>query len=67
MYYVLRITEGRKVVFSLRVNSMDDAFKWISKFESNPIYTYRIIPKQSYKKEPIVRQHSSELEAHRGV
>lgn len=55
MYYELRITEGRKVVFSLRVNSMDDAFKWISKFESNPIYTYRIIPKQAYKKEPIVR------------
>lgn len=55
MYYELRITEGRKVVFSLRVNSMTDAFKWISKFESNPIYTYRIIPKQSYKKEPIVR------------
>lgn len=29
--------------------------EWISKFESNPTYTYRIIPKQSYKKEPIVR------------
>ena len=49
MYYELRITEGRKVVFSLRVNSMDDAFKWISKFESNSTYTHRIIPKQSYK------------------
>jgi hypothetical protein len=45
MCYEARIKDGRKVVFSLVVNSMDDALEWFVRFESKGTYTYCIIPK----------------------
>lgn len=48
MYYEARIKQGRKVVFSYNVTSMDDALEWFVKFSctSNLMdLTFHIIPK----------------------
>lgn len=48
MYYEAKIKQGRKVVFSYRVISMDDALDWFVKFSSNfneMELTFHIIPK----------------------
>lgn len=47
MYYEARIKQGRKVVFSYDVTSMDDAFEWFVKFSSSSNLmdlTFHIIP-----------------------
>lgn len=48
MYYEARIKQGRKVVFSYNVTSMDDALDWFVRFSSNSNFmelTFHIIPK----------------------
>lgn len=48
MYYEARIKQGRRVVFSYNVVSMDDALDWFVKFSSNSNLmelTFHIIPK----------------------
>lgn len=48
MYYEARIKQGRKVVFSYNVTSMDDAFEWFIRFSSNSNLTdlsFHILPK----------------------
>lgn len=48
MYYEARIKQGRKIVFSCNVTSMDDALDWFIKFSysSNLMdLTFHIIPK----------------------
>lgn len=48
MYYEARIKQGRKVVFSYNVTSMDDALDWFIKFSSSSNLmdlTFHIIPK----------------------
>lgn len=48
MYYEARIKQGRKVVFSYNVTTMDDALDWFVRFSSNSnlmSLTFHIIPK----------------------
>lgn len=48
MYYELRITKGRKVVFSMYVVTMEEALDWFLKYEAEqPISdcVFQIIPK----------------------
>ena len=48
MYYEARIKQGRKVVFSYVVTSMDGALVWFSNFSSSSNLmdlTFHIIPK----------------------
>lgn len=48
MCYEARIKQGRKVVFSYDVTSMDEALDWFVKFSSNSNLmelTFYIIPK----------------------
>lgn len=48
MYYEARIKKGRKVVFSSRVTSMDDALEWFCKYEAKQDVSdcvFQIIPK----------------------
>lgn len=52
MYYEARVKQGRKVVLSVNVTSMNEALDWFVKFSSERVpadYVYQIIPKYGHQ------------------